>query len=191
MSADCWYKEALDRKNWRGVWSQRLDEYQQQQQQQHSGGVPGERNVICMECGQAFRRESDRARHRCRSEREKPMREQAGAVQCGSCERWFRSRGGLAVRQCRRDQVEEDSAQTGGTRSDEQIVCRVCGRAFRRQGDLKRHKCLSEREKPVEEQQGAAQCAVCWRWFQSANGLAVHKRVHTREPREVPNANRV
>ena len=67
MSADCWYKEALDRKNWRGVWSQRLDEYQQQQQQ-HSGGVPGERNVICIECGRAFRRESDRACHKCRSE---------------------------------------------------------------------------------------------------------------------------
>ena len=44
------------------------------------------------------------------------------------------------MHQCRRDQVEEESAQTGGTRSDEQIVCRVCDRAFRRQGDLKRHK---------------------------------------------------
>ena len=119
------------------------------------------------------------------------MREQAGAVQCGSCEWWFRSRDGLAVHRCRRDQVEEESAQTGGTRSDKQIVCRVCGRAFRRHGDLKRHKCLSEREKPVEEQQGAAQCAVCRRWFQSAGGLAVHKRVHTREPQEVPNASRV
>ena len=84
----------------------------------------------------------------------------------------------------RRDQVEEESAQTGGTRSEEQIVSRVCGRAFRRQGDLKRHKCLSEREKPVEEQQGAAQCAVCRRCFRSAG-------VHTREPREVPNASRV
>ena len=119
------------------------------------------------------------------------MREQAGAVQCGSCERWFRSRDGLAVHLCRRDQLEEESAQTGGMRSDEQIVCRVCGRAFRRQGDLKRHKCLSERKKPVEEQQGAAQCAVCRRWFRSACDLAVHKRVHTRELREVPNASRV
>ena len=107
------------------------------------------------------------------------------------CERWFRSRDGLAVHRCRRDQVEEESDQTGGMRSDKQIVCRVCGRAFRRQGDLKRHKCLSEREKPVEEQQGTAQCAVCRRWFRSAGGLAVHKRVHTREPREVPNASRV
>ena len=87
--------------------------------------------MICMECGWAFRRESDRARHKCKSEREKPVREQTGAVQCGSCEWWFRSRGGLAVHRCRRDQVEEESAQTGGTRSDEQIVCRVCGRAFR------------------------------------------------------------
>ena len=40
------------------------------------------------------------------------------------------SGGSLAVHRCRRDQVEEESAQTGGTRSDEQIVCRVCGRAF-------------------------------------------------------------
>ena len=64
-------------------------------------------------------------------------------------------------------------------------------RAFKQQGDLKRHKCLSEREKPVKEQQGAAQCAVCQRWFRSAGGLAVHERVNTREPQEVPNASRV
>ena len=42
-----------------------------------------------------FRRESDKARHNCIAERRKPVSEQADAVQCVICERWFRSRGGL------------------------------------------------------------------------------------------------
>ena len=35
------------------------------------------------------------------------------------------------------------------------VVCGVCGRAFRREGDNKRHKCIRERSKPVCEQRGA------------------------------------
>ena len=40
------------------------------------------------------------ARHKCIAERQKPVREQRGAVQCERCGRWFRSRGGLAVHAC-------------------------------------------------------------------------------------------
>ena len=29
-----------------------------------------------------------------------------------------------------------------------EVVCEVCGRAFRREGDKKRHKCTRERSKP-------------------------------------------
>ena len=185
----CWYGEALDRKNWRGIWSQKLEEWQQQQQ---SGRVRSERDVLCLECGRTFRRESDRARHKCRTERAKPVREQVGAVQCVRCERWFRSRGGLAVHRCRREQDEEQEqgVQTTEVRagaSDRLIECGVCGRTFRRPGDLKRHKCRQEREKPVEEQRGAARCGVCLRWFRSAGGLAAHRRVHSGAANQVPN----
>ena len=54
------------------------------------------------------------------------------------------------------------------------MVCEVCSRSFRREGDKKRHKCVSERRKPVSEQLGAVQCQSCQKWFRSRGGLAVH-----------------
>ena len=36
-----------------------------------------------------------------------------------------------------------------------QVKCGVCGRSFRRESDKARHKCKSEREKPVSEQRGS------------------------------------
>lgn len=64
--------------------------------------VDAEKNVLCTECGRCFRRESDKAHHKCAAERRRPVSEQAGAVKCKCCERWFWSRGGLAVQSCRR-----------------------------------------------------------------------------------------
>ena len=55
------------------------------------------------------------------------------------------------------------------------ILCQVCRRRFRREGDRKRHKCLAERQKPVCQQRGAAQCPTCHKWFRSKGGLAVHR----------------
>ena len=52
-------------------------------------------------CSRKFRRESDKKRPKCRSQREKPVREQRGATQCKVCRRWYLSRGGLAVHTCR------------------------------------------------------------------------------------------
>ena len=103
VSDGCWYGEAQDRKHWREVWSHNLEQCDLRQQQQSRG----ERQVLCSQCGRNFRRESDKARHKCRSERAKPVREQAGAVQCVRCERWFRSRGGLAVHACRREEAHK------------------------------------------------------------------------------------
>lgn len=60
--------------------------------------------------------------------------------------------------------------------SQRQVACRGCGRTFSRQGDLKRHECLLERSKPVEEQRGSVQCTMCSRRFRSDGGLSVHKR---------------
>ena len=42
-----------------------------------------------------------------------------------------------------------------------EVTCGMCFRKFRRESDKKWHKCRSEREKPVREQRGAAQCTVC------------------------------
>ena len=55
------------------------------------------------------------------------------------------------------------------------VVCTECQRTFRRESDLKRHKCLIERSKPVQQQQGSVQCRTCERWFHSKGGLAVHR----------------
>ena len=118
-----------------------------------------------------FRRESDKARHKCIAERRRPVCEQPGDVKCDRCGRWLRSKGGLAVHRCRREVNDLQDGQQNNrptrTASDSQgsVECRVCRRRFRRQGDLKRHKCT--------------QCALCHRWFRSAGGLAVHQgRTH-------------
>ena len=163
--------------NWRKVWGHSLDEQQQAE-------LPRvEKGVLCSECRRCFRRERDRARHKCIAGRRRPVREQTGAVQCVSCGRWFRSRGGLAVHRCRREEEPAPQApgsETGAaTASQGQVVCGECERTFGRQGYLKRHKCLTERRKPINEQRGAAQWTVCQKWFRSAGGLAIHRRVHT------------
>ena len=59
--------------------------------------------------------------------------------------------------------------------SNQGVVCAECGRKFSRPSDLKRHKCLSERSKPIEEQRGAMKRKICLKWFYSKGGLAVHK----------------
>ena len=53
-----------------------------------------------MECG-TFRRTSERKRHKCLTERAKPVKEQRDALQCSKCQNWFCARGGLAVHKCR------------------------------------------------------------------------------------------
>ena len=57
------------------------------------------------------------------------------------------------------------------------VVFEVCSEKFRREleSDKKRHKFVSERQKPVSEQCGAAQCQKCLRGFKSKGGLAVHR----------------
>ena len=58
------------------------------------------RDVICEVCSRTFRRQSDKARHKCMKERRKPIRKQQGAMQCLNCFKWFRSKGGLTVHRC-------------------------------------------------------------------------------------------
>ena len=72
----------------------------EQQHQQHQRPMPPHGQVQCQECRRVFRREADKARHKCTTERQKPISEQNGAVQCPVCHRWFRSKGGLTVHRC-------------------------------------------------------------------------------------------
>ena len=51
----------------------------------------------------------------------------------------------------------------------------VCEESLRRESDRERHKCSSERQKPVWAQHGAAQCPVRSRWFHSKGGSADHR----------------
>ena len=137
-----------------------------------------EDHVLCHECGQWFRREGDKTRHKCAVESRRPVCEQEGSLKCKGCRRWFRSRGGLAVHSCRREEPGDDNSLTSEA-SQGQGECKECSRAFSRPGNLKRHKCLRERSKPVQEQRGPLQCVTCMRWFKSACGLNVHKsKIH-------------
>ena len=58
------------------------------------------RDVMCEVCSRTFRRQSDKARHKCMEERRKPIREQQGAIQYSNRFKWFRSKGGLTVHRC-------------------------------------------------------------------------------------------
>ena len=51
------------------------------------------------------------------------------------------------------------------------VMCEVCSKTFRRQGDKARHKCMEERRKRIRKQQGAIQCSNYFKWFQSKGGL--------------------
>ena len=62
--------------SWRQTYSQGLEQYGQQQP---SCDQP-QGQVQCPECRRCFRREGDRARHKCTSERQKLVREQRGGA---------------------------------------------------------------------------------------------------------------
>ena len=157
-------------------------------------------DVKCSMCGRYFRRESDKARHKCTAECQNPVQEQEGAVECLMCGRWLGSRGELAVHQCARQEdgrqtfrstledqtteslavrspVRETTQMRGASMQAESVTveCKECGRTFHRTSDRKRHKCLAGRAKPVKEHRGALQCSKCQKWFCSRVGLAVHK----------------
>ena len=90
----CWYEEAQHRKQWYVTCNGGLSRYQHDQQRRREMASS---DVKCSMCGRYFRRESDKARHKCTAERQKPVQEQKSAVECLMCGRWLRSRGGLAV----------------------------------------------------------------------------------------------
>ncbi len=89
-----WFEEASDRRGWREPYRQGLQARCTRQVQVST--APPQNQVLSQECGRSFRRAGDKARHKCTTERQKPIQER-GAAQCPVCGRWFRSPGGLAV----------------------------------------------------------------------------------------------
>ena len=170
---DTWYTSALHRRNWNRLYTEGI----QSSRQLTREALP---TVQCMVCGRTFRREQDKARHKCIEERLKPVHQQQGALQCSTCGKWLRSRGGLAVHNCQELNpaitVNANNRVLGRVPTvDNSVHCSVCQRTFNRPGDFKRHKCLAERSLPIEEQQGAIHCTKCQRWFHSKGGFTVHK----------------
>ena len=43
------------------------------------------REVLCELCSKSFNRESDKQRHKCVDERQRPVCEQRGVTQCSQC----------------------------------------------------------------------------------------------------------
>ena len=95
-----WYEEATSsRASWRALYRMGLENCREMRTAQAQAPVVV-RDVFCQACSRSFRRLSDKKRHKCVTERQKPVCEQRGAAQCSQCLRWFRSRGGLAVHRC-------------------------------------------------------------------------------------------
>ena len=94
-----WYRESrTSRAEWRALCHSGMEAHQEAIRVACGPSVV--KNVICVVCNRSFRRESDKKRHKCLDERRKPVSEQRGAVQCQTCRRWFRSKGGMAVHSC-------------------------------------------------------------------------------------------
>ena len=160
-----WYVAALSRASWHETYRQGLEHRDQQQ----PNLVQPQSQVQCPVCRRCFRREGDRARHKCTAERQKPVWEHRGAVQCPNGSRWFCSVGGLTVHRCGPQQPSSTGPTTrSSTRQPSRppgpVQCQVCERWFRRPSDRARHKCLEERALPVECQRGSVQRRDCDRW---------------------------
>ena len=50
-----------------------------------------------------FGQPGDLKSHKCLIERANPVAQQQEEVQCGGCQKWFCSKGGLAVHKCERE----------------------------------------------------------------------------------------
>ena len=66
--------------------------------------------------------------------------------------------------------LETSSPVSSGNVDLQTVVCPECHRGYRRISDLKRHKCIGERVKPIHEQKGAIECQTCTKYFRSKGG---------------------
>ena len=103
-------------------------------------GAPG----FCDDCQLFFRCPGDLKHHKCRAERNLPVQDQLGAVHCTKGDRWFRSKGGLAVHKCAQPASSELLAMPLRSSSDRSCCaahCELCNRCFKSKAGFARHKC--------------------------------------------------
>ncbi len=110
IEEEMWYEKAQDRREWYVTYSEGTERHQDQSQRKRKHQEA--RTVECTDCRRMFRREADKARHKCVSERARPVEKQRGAVQCDVCGRWFRSGGGLAVHRCSPERESQSQSAT-------------------------------------------------------------------------------
>ena len=92
MSESKWYEAATtSRAGWKAAYRLGLKNSNDRTATKHL--LVAAYEVVCEVCSRKFRRESDKKRHKCTIEREKPVCEQQGAMQCTISSRWFRSEG--------------------------------------------------------------------------------------------------
>ena len=77
-----WFEEAQHRKEWYVACNEGLSR-QQYDQQRRREMAPYD--VKCSVYGRCFRRETNKARYKCTVERQNPVQEQEGAVECLMC----------------------------------------------------------------------------------------------------------
>ena len=91
------------------AYSEASSNYQQPQQQQRMSMPRDDKCDVCDVCDGCFRRECDKAWHKCITKIRKLVYEQKGAVRCRVYRRWFISKGSIAVHRCGRQHQETDS----------------------------------------------------------------------------------
>ena len=135
--------------------------------------------VTCYTCDRQFAHPSDRARHKCRVERAKPVAEQKGACQCGECGRWLRSRGGLKRHKCTYSQPAV-GAPLPLPASPPCCVdhCQACYHCFAYTRGRARHRCSRTYSRPtVQDRQGFTCVCACSRRFRLPHHLDRHRDV--------------
>ena len=110
-----WYQTAQTRPSWRTL-------YKELASVSPAPTCP----VQCPACDRKFSRSSDLKRHKCIAERQKPVHQQRGAIQCGRCHRWFKSRGGFAVHKCSSIDAQRPTITHGKEAAQSLLECEVC-----------------------------------------------------------------
>ena len=133
--------------------------------------------VACSVCSRVFARPGDRARHKCKAERAKPVAEQRGACKCSQCGHWFRSRGGLAVHHCAKSPpVTISSPVDASALLCCAAHCSSCGRCFRSVPGRSRHRCSRLCPRPsLKDRSGFTHICACSRRFRLLHHLNRHQ----------------
>ena len=165
-----WYQTAQTRPSWRTL-------YKELASVSPAPTCP----VQCPACDRKFSRSSDLKRHKCIAERQKPVHQQRGAIQCGRCHRWFKSRGGFAVHKCSSIDAQRPTITHGKEAAQSLLECEVCHRQFHSSSGFKRHKCSRAARKPqkrstVTERESFQHSCQCGRKFRRKQDISRHQR---------------